>query len=291
MKIGIHKESRIMKLFFSLSFLIHLSFFSMASLLFSNFKMDPLPTLHVEVFLYPWLSEEKPTKAPIKKEEKEILPTPSPKVEVKETSVKELPVNEPPVKELPSEELPAKELSVKEPPVSEPAIDEPAGSEPHPLPLEDRTEEVGSEEEERVKTEPIVQTMNRAKALPTDDHSIFQVPSPLSLPSVEESKKVVKYPSLSEGEVALIHPKYVENPKPFYPREARKKGYQGEVVLKVEILSNGRVGQMEVKKSSGHEILDRSALSAVKQWKFLPAKRGENAIPFWVNIPIKFQLQ
>jgi len=283
----------------------------MASLLFSNFKMDPLPTLHVEVFLYPWLSEEKPTKAPIKKEEKEILPPPSPKVEVKETSVKELPVNEPPVKELavkeplvieppvrelPTEELPAEELSVREPPVkkppvSKPAIDEAAAREPHPVPLEDRTEEVRGEEQERVKMEPIVQTMNRGKALPTDDHSIFQVPSPLSLPSVEESKKVVKYPSLSEGEVALIHPKYVENPKPLYPREARKKGYQGEVVLKVEILSNGRVGQMEVKKSSGHEILDRSALSAVKQWKFLPAKRGENAIPFWVNIPIKFQLQ
>jgi len=46
-----------------------------------------------------------------------------------------------------------------------------------------------------------------------------------------------------------------------------------------------------VKKSSGHEILDHSALSAVKQWKFFPAKKGENAIALWVNIPIKFQLQ
>jgi protein TonB len=63
------------------------------------------------------------------------------------------------------------------------------------------------------------------------------------------------------------------------------------VVLKVEVLSSGLVGQVEVKKSSGHEILDHSALSAVKQWKFFPAKRGENAIAFWVNIPIKFQLQ
>jgi protein TonB len=51
------------------------------------------------------------------------------------------------------------------------------------------------------------------------------------------------------------------------------------------------VGQVEVKKSSGHEILDRSALSAVKQWKFFPAKRGEIAIASWVNIPVKFQLQ
>jgi protein TonB len=301
MKIGIHKESRVMKLFFSLSFLIHLSFFSVATLLFSNFKMDPLPTVHVEVFLYPWVSEEKPTKAPIKKEEKEILPPSSPKVEVRETSVRKLPVNEPSVNELPAKELLVKELPVKEllakellaeePPVSEPAIDEPAGSEPNPVPLEDRTEEVRGEEEERGKVEPIFQATNSVPGLPKDNHSVPQVPSPLTTPSEEESKEIVKYSSLSEGEIALIHPKYVENPKPFYPREARKKGYQGEVVLRVEILSNGRVGQMEVKKSSGHEILDRSALSAVKQWKFLPAKRGENAIPLWVNIPIKFQLQ
>ncbi len=306
MKIGIHKEPRIMKLFFSLSFLIHLSFFSMASLLFSNFRMDPLPTLHVEVFLYPWLSEEKPTKTPIKREEKEILPPPAPKVEVRESSAKELPVNEPspkelaikeplvsepPVKELPTEQLPAKELLVKKPSVSEPAIDEPAGSEPQALPLEDKVVEVRGEEEERVKMETIVQAANSAQALPKNSLSVPQGPSPLPPPSVEASKKVVKYPSLSEGEIALIYPKYVENPKPAYPREARKKGYQGEVVLKVEILSSGRVGQMEVKKSSGHDILDHSALAAVKQWKFLPAKRGENAIPFWVNIPIKFQLQ
>jgi protein TonB len=50
------------------------------------------------------------------------------------------------------------------------------------------------------------------------------------------------------------------------------------------------VGQVEVKKSSGYEVLDQSALVAVKQWRFIPARKGEVAIPFWVNIPIKFQL-
>jgi protein TonB len=59
----------------------------------------------------------------------------------------------------------------------------------------------------------------------------------------------------------------------------------------VEVLSNGRVGQIEIKRSSGHEVLDQSALSTVRQWKFTPAKKGEDAIPLWVNIPIKFQLQ
>ncbi len=86
-------------------------------------------------------------------------------------------------------------------------------------------------------------------------------------------------------------PKYAENPKPLYPQEAREKGHQGEVVLRVEVLVNGQVGQIEIKKSSGHELLDHSALATVKQWRFIPAKKGEAFIPLWVNIPIKFQLQ
>ncbi len=86
-------------------------------------------------------------------------------------------------------------------------------------------------------------------------------------------------------------PRYIDNPKPAYPQEAREKGHQGEVVLRVEVLVNGRVGQIEIKKSSGYDLLDHSALTAVKQWRFVPAKKGEVSIPFWVNIPIKFQLQ
>ncbi len=86
-------------------------------------------------------------------------------------------------------------------------------------------------------------------------------------------------------------PRYAENPKPPYPKEARDRGHQGEVLLRIEVLANGRVGQIEVKRSSGYESLDQSALSTVKQWKFIPAKRGEDPIAFWVNIPIKFKLQ
>jgi len=86
-------------------------------------------------------------------------------------------------------------------------------------------------------------------------------------------------------------PSYAENPKPLYPQEARERGYEGEVVLKVEVLISGRVGQIEIKKSSGYEVLDRSALTTVKQWRFIPAKKDETPIPLWVNIPVKFQLQ
>jgi TonB family protein len=92
------------------------------------------------------------------------------------------------------------------------------------------------------------------------------------------------------GLSGVSSPKYAQNPKPVYPQEAREKGYQGKVLLRVEVLANGRVGQVALKKTSGCEALDRSALAAVKEWRFIPARKGEVAVPVWVVIPIKFQL-
>jgi protein TonB len=107
----------------------------------------------------------------------------------------------------------------------------------------------------------------------------------------EKSRVAMKGPSLSDSEIVFAQPRYSENPKPLYPQEARKKGYEGEVLLRVEVLSNGRVGEIEVRRSSGHEVLDRSAITAMKQWKFVPAKKAETQVPVWVNIPVTFQLR
>jgi protein TonB len=61
--------------------------------------------------------------------------------------------------------------------------------------------------------------------------------------------------------------------------------------LRVEVLPDGRVGEIELKESCGYEVLDQSALATVKKWRFIPARRGKVAIPCYVNIPIKFQLR
>ncbi|MGD0916196.1 MAG: energy transducer TonB [Thermodesulfobacteriota bacterium] len=88
----------------------------------------------------------------------------------------------------------------------------------------------------------------------------------------------------------LAHPRYGENPKPKYPSEACKRGHQGEVLLLVEVLPDGKVGEIEVAESSGYELLDQCALEAVKRWKFIAAKKESIAIPCWVKIPILFKL-
>lgn len=84
---------------------------------------------------------------------------------------------------------------------------------------------------------------------------------------------------------------YLHNPKPEYPTAARHRHWEGKVVLRVKVLPDGRCGQADVHQGSGHEMLDEAALEAVRNWRFVPAKRNGQPVESWVNIPIKFNLE
>jgi protein TonB len=84
---------------------------------------------------------------------------------------------------------------------------------------------------------------------------------------------------------------YLQNPKPAYPPLAFKMRVEGKVVVLAEVLVDGRAGQVSLAQSSGNELLDQSALSAVKQWKFTPARKDGVIVTQAVRIPITFNLK
>lgn len=84
------------------------------------------------------------------------------------------------------------------------------------------------------------------------------------------------------------YPRYRDNPPPGYPETARERGYEGVVLIAAEILTDGRVGQVVVRQSSGYAILDQSAVKAVLAWKFEPAKKSGVPCKAWAELPIKF---
>lgn len=84
---------------------------------------------------------------------------------------------------------------------------------------------------------------------------------------------------------------YLSNPKPEYPAIAKSRGWQGKVELFVQVSAEGTALQVSVKSSSGHEMLDESAVEAVNKWKFIPAKRGDTAVISTVIVPIIFTLR
>ncbi|KUY95417.1 energy transducer TonB [Burkholderia territorii] len=83
---------------------------------------------------------------------------------------------------------------------------------------------------------------------------------------------------------------YLRNPAPDYPAFAQDQGWEGRVVLRVHVLANGTPDSVDVRTSSGRRVLDNAAVAAVKRWTFMPAKRGDEAVDGWVNVPIDFKL-
>ena len=86
-------------------------------------------------------------------------------------------------------------------------------------------------------------------------------------------------------------PLYRENPPPRYPRIARRKGYEGTVVLEVLVSPEGKVDVCRVLRSSGHSVLDKAAVKAIGNWLFEPGMRGEKKVEMWVKVPIRFDLK
>ncbi|WP_378952727.1 energy transducer TonB [Pelosinus sp. sgz500959] len=90
----------------------------------------------------------------------------------------------------------------------------------------------------------------------------------------------------------VISPGILSRVNPSYPEEARRAGQEGTVMLKIQILENGRPGHISVYQSSGNSLLDDAAVKAVKQWKFIPAKDRESGTPIvcYTTMPVLFQL-
>lgn len=82
----------------------------------------------------------------------------------------------------------------------------------------------------------------------------------------------------------------LDNPHPPYPTLARRRGWEGLVVLLVLVDEMGTAQSVALHQSSGHDILDQSALNTVKSWRFVPARQGGHTVPASVQVPIRFSL-
>jgi protein TonB len=93
------------------------------------------------------------------------------------------------------------------------------------------------------------------------------------------------------GFVESRPPAYGHRQDPEYPELARRRGYQGTTLLRVRVLEDGHVAAVQIKESSGYQILDGTATKAVWTWQFAPALADGRPVPSWVLVPVTFRLQ
>jgi periplasmic protein TonB len=144
----------------------------------------------------------------------------------------------------------------------------------------------------QVPLQPKTSNSSKASAEQTDETTTASdlIPDKNGAKTVS---KFIEHDGASLSPLETIHeakPAYRSNPSPKYPRIARIRGFQGNVLLEVLVNADGRVDDIKISKSSGYPVLDRSAESTVKQWLFEPGRIGKRKIDMWVRVPIRFKL-
>jgi TonB family protein len=84
--------------------------------------------------------------------------------------------------------------------------------------------------------------------------------------------------------------RFVLQTKPEYPLLARQQGQEGTVTLRLEMLSDGTIGEVQILRSSGHPLLDAAAQEAAKGWTHLPAMQDGVQVTRWADVTLTFSL-
>lgn len=136
--------------------------------------------------------------------------------------------------------------------------------------------------------EPPRQLLAAAADAPTPPAAMAVPPEPVTVPRTEAVSAPAAAPVVTS---ARFDADYLQNPKPTYPAMSRRLEEEGKVLLRVHVGADGNALEVEVKQSSGFPRLDAAARSAVSRWRFVPARRGSEAIDAWVAVPVVFSLE
>ncbi len=80
------------------------------------------------------------------------------------------------------------------------------------------------------------------------------------------------------------------NPLPKYPLVARKRGHEGQVMVRVHVSEVGQIININLIKSSRWDDLDQMTLETLESWQFKPATRAGTPIAGSVDLTFTYQL-
>lgn len=146
----------------------------------------------------------------------------------------------------------------------------------------------------RAPAQPTAQQMSHpmAPVVPAANHAVPVLQEPAASPPVSTPPMAATAATstVRHDSPAGFDADYLNNPAPVYPAAARRAGEQGRVLLLVKVSPQGQAEQVELRQGSGFSRLDEAAMTAVRQWRFVPARRGDEPIAASVIVPITFRL-
>lgn len=148
---------------------------------------------------------------------------------------------------------------------------------PVPAPREARTASVGGPAANPIEAAP--SPTQPAPASPGREHPA--TPAPAAVVATAAPAMPI-----------IVNPSFRMPPAPpVYPKRARDLDQQGEALVRARLDRDGNAEEIVLWRSSGYDLLDNAALSAVRRWQFEPARRDGEPIVAWVQVPVRFFLR
>ena len=129
-------------------------------------------------------------------------------------------------------------------------------------------------------TEPILEQAPARPARESTSDEVAQAPSTGG--SAAQAPKQAKIDA---------PPKPCKTIKPDYPKGARQRGEQGEVLLEIRVDAAGIVASVNIISSCGFSELDEAAVRAVRTARFTPAKSGGSPVASTARLKLDFRLK
>ena len=98
-------------------------------------------------------------------------------------------------------------------------------------------------------------------------------------------------PAPAPRDVAITAVAYRTPPVLEYPLASRRMQEHGRVQVRVLVDVQGRPREFQIVRSSGFARLDEAALATVRATRFKPYTEDGKARPFWVLMPLVFELE
>ena len=118
-----------------------------------------------------------------------------------------------------------------------------------------------------------------------------ETPAPKTPVDSTEAAEHAVLPSPDDFVVVNSYPEMIYQAAFVYPEEAKKAGIQGKVWVKALVDKSGTVRDVRLGKTSGHKMLDESALKSGWKNKFKPAIADGKPVATWVTYAVDFVLE
>jgi protein TonB len=120
--------------------------------------------------------------------------------------------------------------------------------------------------------------------VPVDTGRVAAPPQPVAPPATATPAQ----PAVAPAEASLAY----RSAPLRYPHAALQRHMQGTVLLRVLVDETGKPIDVQVARSSGYPLLDRSAREQVLAgWRFSPAMVDGHAVQAWARVPVSFALR